>query len=793
MDHRYKSRQTEPPGIYTAQSTRNSLLEWLYNPTVLIVASAIVFTSFYQSLHSSPFNRHRHPGELLWDFIVTITPAALLYAIDDLLNPPMFPVSKSLRPRTFTAKSELLRKLLGMDQPGGGIIGSVTSAGRKSLSTLSSSTLLKRDCNQPAGLGNTDYSCFQNSILQSLASLQPLPEYLESATVDHYGAEGPSKEGSGSTLQQLIKQLKDHENNGKTLWTPAKLKSLHSWEQQDAQEYFSKLLDEIEKEVVKASKAQSKSPGLEAALSKDDTESHYSDDSGYQTNSISSKASSDTKVVRNPLEGMTAQRVACVQCGYSEGLSLQPFNCITLNLGIGTMQHDLYELLDSYTQLESIEQVECNKCTLIKAKDVLSMLLNLSSDRAKADRSRLDAVELALEEEDFEEKTLKEKCKISPQLRSSSTKTKQVVVARPPRSLAIHVNRSVFDFNTGNMFKNLAAVKFPKTLDLGPWCLGSADQSAAFRKESLVDAEKDDLAREQETWVLDPQSSMISGDHYSSKISGPIYELRAVVTHQGQHENGHYICFRKHSMLSAEKHKSSSLDLSEDETRSPDDDRTLVEESLDGEEHEDRWWRLSDEHVWDVPEKDVLGQGGVFMLFYDCVDPNSVLASSAASEKEEIKEPAVVEEARDIPQGAHISTTERASVEALESGEAVKDSNPYSASQEAAADPTAVQEANTMNEKGTTQEPRPAVPEAREDNFVSSLLSRPNSLFNTHSMADLHSAISKPQRVAVSKNQPPSTERLWPGPVCAKAVPRDALPRNTKDLFVSSLLSRPNY
>ncbi len=31
------------------------------------------------------------------------------------------------------------------------------------------------------------------------------------------------------------------------------------------------------------------------------------------------------------------------------------------------------------------------------------------------------------------------------------------------------------------------------------------------------------------------------------KITGPIYELRAVVTHQGRHENGHFICYRKHA------------------------------------------------------------------------------------------------------------------------------------------------------------------------------------------------------------------------------------------------------
>lgn len=712
------TRQPEPPGTHTAPEAQRKLLEWLRNPTVLIVAAGIIFTAFYQSLHSSPFNTHRHPGEVLWQISVTIIPAALLYAVDDWLNPPMFPVPKALQPRTFAAKSDLLRKLMGMDQPGGGIIGSVASAGRKSLSTLSGGNLLKRDCNQPAGLGNTDYSCFQNSILQGLASLQPLPEYLDSAIIDHAEPGDNSKGSSASTLQRLIGQLKDHENNGKTLWTPATLKSLHSWEQQDAQEYFSKLLDEIEKEVVKANKGQSKAPGVESALSKDDTESHHSDDSGYQSISTSSKASSEAKGVRNPLEGMTAQRVACVSCGYSEGLSLQPFNCITLNLGVGTMQHDLFELLDSYTQLESIEQVECNKCTLLRAKKLLTMLLERGNGRPEAEiketKSRLEAVDRALEEDDFEEKTLKEKCKISAQHRSSSTKTKQVVIARPPRSLAVHVNRSVFDLNTGNMWKNLAAVKFPRTLDLGPWCLGSADQTTPRRR--MVDAEKEDLTSDEETWVADPRTSMISGDHYPSKISGPVYELRSVVTHQGQHENGHYICYRKHTSSPPEKQDFPNSELTGEDTKTLDDEKNTLVDASHGEEDSDQWWRLSDESVWDVTEENVLAQGGVFMLFYDCVDPNSVLTVSLDNAEDCLPQstaekggPATSYTPNDLTNGANVKD-EDAFQQSLDKRKA-----------NGASRPNSVASAMSANEQATM------VSLARRDDFVLGLLSRPNS------------------------------------------------------------------
>lgn len=632
------SRPFDRPGSFFQQpsSLRDSLLERAQQPSVIVPVALVLFTAFYQWLHSSPFARTRTPDELLWDIIVTVTPASLLYTLDSWLNPPLFPVAaaaKSTRPRTHAAKSDLLQKLLGTNKPRG-IMSSMATAGLKGLSSLSQSAIGKRRTDQPAGLGNNDNSCFQNSILQGLASLENLPSYLNGATVDKE-SQPAGPESSATSLRALIAQLKDTQNNGSTLWTPPKLKSLDTFEQQDAQEYYSKLLDEIDNEVARVCKATHKPAGLESLSARDDTEdSQHSDDSGYQSQSNSSRANTEMGMPRNPLEGLSAQRVACVQCGHSEGLSLTPFNCLTLHLAVGQSQHDLYERLDSYTHLESIEGVECGKCSLLKAQRLLQILINRGRAAGSSDEglrealSRLEAIEQALEEDDFEEKTLQEKCKISKQLRVSSTKTKQAVVARPPRSLTVHINRSVFDERTGDLFKNMADVRFPRTLDLGPWCLGSADGSMLHGDENMATAG----AADEERWVMDPTKSMVAGDLQPTKITGPIYELRAVVTHQGRHENGHYVCFRKHP-----RQPPQLVDVSSAEPVADGDEKegkpTTAESVLGDEERndepgkEDPWWRLSDESVWEVNEDTVLAQGGVFMLFYDCVDPNSVLTS----------------------------------------------------------------------------------------------------------------------------------------------------------------------
>ncbi|KAI0434504.1 cysteine proteinase [Xylaria sp. FL1042] len=623
--------------LYTSSSyptNDSNLWNRLLQPSILVPFSLLLFTALYQSLHSSaPFSHVRHPGELLWVLIVTIIPARLLYTLDHWLHPPIFPLPKPrffAYPSSYAEKSDVLRRILGMDSPNS-IINAVAHAG-KSIPTFSN-IKPKRIVNQPPGLGNYDNSCFQNSILQSLSSLKPLLAYLASALQDAEDVCGDRDSSSVATLRDLLSKLIDSENNGMTLWTPKKLKSLDTWQQQDAQEYYSKILEEVDKEVRKVAIAQQRPSGLEAAGLRDDTvESQHSDDSGYQSLSTLGKPSSDVRTTKNPLEGLVAQRVACVQCGYSEGLSMIPFNCITLNLGVDQGNHDLYERLDSYTALESIQGVECAKCTLIKIQRLLNIIVGRnkevgsSKETLREPLARLKAVEQALEDEDFEEQRLGDTCRISKQHRVSSTKTKQMVIGRPPSSLAIHINRSVFDENTGQMFKNLAAVRFPSTLDLGPWCLGSAGTSIRSDSDASLSGQATQGVEEQ--WTSDPKSSMVSGDLNLSKISGPIYELRAVITHQGRHENGHYVCYRKHphrvDKPGDDTHEEDDLPIDD---QAKHDYKGQTGSELDNTDNNSKWWRLSDETVWEVTEELVLAQGGVFMLFYDCVDQNPVLVS----------------------------------------------------------------------------------------------------------------------------------------------------------------------
>ncbi|KAF2189054.1 cysteine proteinase [Zopfia rhizophila CBS 207.26] len=487
------------------------------------------------------------------------------------------------------------------------------SRGSKVLSTvfgLNSSGLLKgvkgvtgalskSPSNAPAGLGNWDNSCYQNSVIQGMASLPSFRNYLSRTTSQFRHLDTDTTNGA---LLNMINMLNDPENHGKHFWIRGKLKSMSTFQQQDAQEYYSKILDALDKEVLNAStrKRRSSASWLSTARRLIDSPATTAEESNLDSEdqqATEQPPQEQPEIISNPLDGLLAQRVGCIRCGYSEGLSLIPFNCVTVPLGTNWRLYDIRECLDEYTDLELIEGVECAKCTLLRTRDTLTGVLEKASEGIRDSiTARLNTVQEALDDDDFEDATLIKKCSILKKNWVQSTKSRQAVIARAPKSLVIHINRSVFDEYTGAQLKNHNTVRFPAVLDLGSWCLGSRPSQSQQLDESL------------EEWSKDPAKSMLAGIDGEAVTDSPFqYTLRAAVTHFGRHENGHYICYRKHPFMSAE------LTPSEDATKLP------VQE---------RWWRLSDEDVWAVSEEDVLGQGGVFMLFYERVDDH-LQASSA--------------------------------------------------------------------------------------------------------------------------------------------------------------------
>jgi ubiquitin carboxyl-terminal hydrolase 1 len=511
-------------------------------------------------------------ADFVWNVLVLLTPTALVLAVDKRRNPLLYQDSTAspFDADNHTFKHEAMRRIFGLGSGSAALLPGANSLRRASwLGGLSSTS------DAPPGLGNWDNSCYQNSVLQGLSALRSLTTYLEHSQT----TKSEDASTTVGSLRDLMAKLNDSSNNGCRIWTPAKLKSMSSWQQQDAQEYFSKIMDDMEKETTKALKTAPGTAGLQEVGSLDTVKA-----SGFVEQTSAAQG-------RNPLDGFLAQRVACTSCGFSEGLSMIPFNCVTVPLG-KNYSYKIEDCLNEYTSLEEITGVECARCTLLRTKSQLEQMTIESDDtddqsvpssgslppelRAMA-LQRLQAVEQALSDGDVSDDTLNKKCQISKKSRVSGTKTRQAVVARAPQCLVIHVNRSVFDEYTGAQSKNLAEVTYPKMLNLGPWCLGTTKN-----------------AGDQEEWRMSPSRSMIGSSGSDTRTQ---YVLRAAVTHYGRHENGHYICYREHP------------------EHTKDSDNNAVTKDTPS-----KWWRLSDDDVSSVSENHVLGQGGVFMLFYERLD-----------------------------------------------------------------------------------------------------------------------------------------------------------------------------
>lgn len=374
-----------------------------------------------------------------------------------------------------------------------------------------------------AGLGNWDNSCFQNSVLQGLASLQVFKTFVERSLhlCTAAGIDAPTHGG----LEVFLNQLQQELSSRGTIWPPSVLRSMNTWQQQDAQEYFSKIMDAIEKESVKYQNAMAKrlAPGLDC-LRSDNVKS--SGESGAEAQFGMNRLISSL-LPANPLGGSLSQVLRCQKCGFSDGISLIPFNCLTLNLGLGG-NCDLESLLDAYTDPELIDGVECDECTrLAKAEAEPGMVTTGDlQDERRATVINQEATNIP--------KVL-------------STKAKRILFARIPPDLVIHINRSIFD-DWGNQRKNTSFVNFPSTLE-----------------------------------IIDHWTTSLG---YEGTIVHAVYELRCIVTHQGRHDNGHYVACAKRGK---------------------------------------EWYSFNDEIVTRITEEQVLGRGHVFMLFYEMVDRKTVL------------------------------------------------------------------------------------------------------------------------------------------------------------------------
>lgn len=559
-------------------------------------------------------------------FLLFLTIIALIL-IPDKLNFSFFKSNKLLTTSFILALSYLFLSKINLPQIFNKVYSSMNKFSKRPISRYSSKLqrFALKNGGELGGISNDGNTCFMNSVIQSLASSSELMKFMEDA--------------KNSTFTLVLKSLLDDINGsygskGKEFSTKNLLNNMPNgpkqnfftgYNQEDAQEFYQLIMSILEKEYHKE--------GSLSESEKSDVEAEKYVDSGDIDELITGTLSlgklgkvyvpayqvdpnileSDSRYMPldlvTPVDGISTERIGCLTCGEGGGIRYSVISGLSLNLPSTQSMYSsltLDDLLTNWITPEIIEDVNCNRCGLIQTRDFLlekikSIKNDLNNEKIINQYNiRIDLITNELKKNHIDDEVFE---KISNKsMIKKSRKSKQIYLTRSPPLLAIHINRSVFDPRTYSIVKNPANVTFPAKLDLSPYTVEPQDINTDARKPfKKQDPREDEMDVEEVNEDNDTSNEIEEEKSILPENSALLYNLKAVIAHYGTHDYGHYICYRR----------------------------------LRG-----TWWRISDESVYVVTEKEVLSGQGTFMIFYEVDDgQEEVLEQLSEEESDEEDSP----------------------------------------------------------------------------------------------------------------------------------------------------------
>jgi ubiquitin carboxyl-terminal hydrolase 1 len=233
--------------------------------------------------------------------------------------------------------------------------------------------------------------------------------------------------------------------------------------------------------------------------------------------------------------------------------------------------------------METLEDVNCRSCSLHATADRLQEQIDAADHTESADIIKMRNI-LHLIRERIASNRIEEPIDPDIQLTKvlSPKSTKQVMFAKPPKCLCLHISRSAFH-SSGAVYKNTCQVTFPEILDLTPYCTNS------------------DLKVNPDMPMSSPSEHLSGTDTRQHKYQ---YKLMSTIVHYGSHNFGHFIAYKRRLERCGCR---SCINITH---KNPGTSTTSTQHD---------WYRLSDEKVDTCSVQDVL-KANPYMLIYELIE-----------------------------------------------------------------------------------------------------------------------------------------------------------------------------